>query len=161
MRACQAARADGCEIVDEDAPDERVREARSGPCPPSTSTRMRSRDRAREMIVGRRMSPRTSARTLASIVSPRSAATARASRQSSPSRAKRARDHLAHAVRHAPRVRVRPEILLGHEQLDDLADEERVAVGLAVQLVAERRQRRRVRAGRGDPARAVLGPRAR
>ncbi len=49
-----------------------------------------------------------------------------------------ARNHLAHAVRHPARVEVGRGIVLARQQLDDLADEERIAVGLAMERLAER-----------------------
>ena len=64
------------------------------------------------------------------------------------------RDHLAHAVRHALRIPARPEILLGRQEVDDLADEERIAVRLAVERFSERRGVA-ARPRQGDPARAV------
>jgi len=67
-----------------------------------------------------------------------------------------ARNDLVHPVRHAPRSPRRSRVLLGRQGTDDLAEEERVAVRLAVEHVAEH-------AGGAaclrqcEPARAVRG----
>ena len=86
-------------------------------CPgrPSTSTRIRSRT-ARSRWSASGVSSRISARIAASIVSPNSAATASDAATVVAEPVQAPRDHLAHAVRHAPRIPARPETSLARQR---------------------------------------------
>jgi hypothetical protein len=148
------------EIVDQHAPDERVREAEAALAAFGLDEDAFA-ERAREMIGGtrRRVRRRRLAEDLAQHARVDDVAEERASREDGAAlvaeAAQSARDDVARAVGHASRVAVGPEILLGDQQLHDLADEEGVAVGFAMKRVAEGGG---VAAGtrRGDPIGAML-----